>query len=929
MKKLIATATAILLTACVSSPICYAADDNIRNAKASAASVEYAGDSYDKYLHTFSGAEYAASEVKYGESCVFGTESREFAVEIPSAGFYSVGMSYRAVDKSTDDIKIGVEIDGSCPYEQAGEFEFPRMWRNEEKVRTDSLGNEFAHRQVPYEEFYRNYALRLSDGTGEKYLVYLTKGSHTVSIIPVKGSFELEYLVFGSSGQPVEYSAPTDNEKLYDGEPVIIEGESAALKSKHYLIAKSDTATVAVTPHTAKVNSLNYIGGNWKNAGETLVWNTPELEEGYYRIGFSFKQNAVIGSMSYRSLLIDGTSPFKEAEQISFGYADGWQQSFFKSASGTPYLIYFTKGVHTISLSVTSGDISKVRTLISDAIAQLGELYIDINMITGENVDVYRDYELFSQIPDMETRLKDIRDKLNSAAERLSEITGQKSGSNYSVIMNMVEIINQMLKNKFEAHRYKSSYYSNYCSVSSVLHDLKSMPLDLDKIALTSASRSEPFEKSGFFEQALYSVQRFFVSFSKDYNGISDGDSDGIKLWVNTGRDQAQVMSSLIERSFTADTKISVDLKLVNATMIQAILSGNGPDCAVMNSRSEPVNLAMRGVLYDLSQFSDCEEVLKRFQAGAELPYRYKDGLYALPDTQSYFMMFYRRDILEQLGIDIPVTWDQFGEAYKILARNNMSVWLPNNVATDTAQVNAGVGSVNIFPSLLLQNGLSLYTEDGKSTNLLSADVMTVFGKWTDYYSKMKFPVTLDFYNRFRVGTTPLGIAVYTTYTTLKVAAPELDSLWGFTAVPGTVRQDGSISRASSGGGTGCFILKSTKAPQKAWEFLKWWTSADTQLSYSNDIESVIGPAGRVAVANVEAIKGLSWDTGMLDELLSAWSQVEEIPEYPGSYYVSRSIYQSFWNVVNANKNTKDMLMKYGREANEEISRKWKQYQSR
>ena len=111
--------------------------------------------------------------------------------------------------------------------------------------------------------------------------------------------------------------------------------------------------------------------------------------------------------------------------------------------------------MHTISLSVTSGDISKVRTLISDAVAQLGELYIDINMITGENVDVYRDYELFSQIPDMETRLKDIRNKLNSAAERLSEITGQKSGSNYSVIMNMVEIINQMLKNKFEAHRYK------------------------------------------------------------------------------------------------------------------------------------------------------------------------------------------------------------------------------------------------------------------------------------------------------------------------------------------------------------------------------------------------------------------------------------------------------------------------------------------
>lgn len=65
-----------------------------------------------------------------------------------------------------------------------------------------------------------------------------------------------------------------------------------------------------------------------------------------------------------------------------------------------------------------------------------------------------------------------------------------------------------------------------------------------------------------------------------------------------------------------------------------------------------------------------------------------------------------------------------------------------------------------------------------------------------------------------------------------------------------------------------------------------------------------------MAVANVEAIKGLSWDTGMLDELLSAWSQVEEITqEYPAAIMFQGLIYQSFWNVVNANKNTKDMLI--------------------
>ncbi len=931
MKKLIATALVILLAFSGISTVCFA-EENIDTVadEQSAADVVVTQSDYETYLHSFADAAYSTENVKYEENFIFGDTEKEFNVEIPSAGFYSVGMSYRSVDKSTDDVVLGINIDGNVPYEDANEFEFPRMWNDEEGKRTDDLGNEFAAQQIPYENFYCNYALRILDGTGEKFLVYLTEGTHTIKLIPVNGKVEMEYFVFGSAELPEKYSAPDENAKLYEGEPIIIEGESADIKSSYYLVPKSDTASVLVTPHTPTVSSINYIGGgNWKNTGETLEWTTPELEAGYYCLGFSFRQSSLIGSKVYRTLLIDGVSPFEEASYIGFGYSDNWQQEFYSQEDGTPYLIYLSEGVHKISLSVTSGKISEIRSLISEAVDLLGDLYIDINMITGENVDTYRDYELFKQIPDMESRLVSINELLNDAADRLVVVTGQTSGSNYSVIKNMVEIINQMLDNKYEAHRYKSSFYSTYCSVSSVLQELNNMPLDLDKISLVSPKDEVPFVEPGFFEQTIYSIRRFFVSFVTNYSGVSTGDSEGITLWINSGRDQAQVLSSLIDRSFTANTNINVDLKLVNASMIQAILSGNGPDCAIMHARSEPVNLAMRGALYDLSQFDDCDEVLENFQEGAETPYRYKDGLYALPDTQTFFMMFYRTDILEELGIKVPTTWDEFNEVSKILTRNNMSVWLPNSVATDTAQINAGIGAINIFPSLLLQNGLSVYTEDGHSTTLLTSDVMSVFGKWTDYYTKMKFPVTLDFYNRFRVGTTPIGISSYTMYTTLKVAAPEIDGLWGFTAIPGTVREDGSVSRVTSGGGSACFILKSTDKPEKAWEFLKWWTSADTQLNYSNDIESVLGPSGRVATSNVEALKGLSWDKDLLDELLTAWSLVEEIPEYPGSYYVSRSVYQAFWNVVNSNKNTKDMLMKYGKEANEEIVRKWEQYQDR
>ena len=890
--------------------------------------------SYSAYLAQFSDSDYSSQNVVCDlKGTVLENDTIEFDIQVEENGLYGIGMSYKALDDQKSTVNIGVMLDGDYPYSNMRNLTLPRMWTDSEsEITTDDAGNEFAAQQILYTEYYYSEAVDETVECGEKFAVYLTKGTHKVAVLPISGKVQIEYFKFSSLVSADKYSAPTDKSQFYTGERIVIEGEDAAVKSSYFLVDKNDSSAADVTPQSAERSLMNYIGGgNWKTVGETLVWQTPELEAGYYQIGFFFRQNTNIGGKSYRILTVDGEIPFSEAEKIGFSYDDNWQEKFFSDKDDTPYLIYLSEGTHEIALTVTAADIAEVRSMLTNATSQLGDLYVDMTKITGETVDIYRDYDLFSQIGDMQERLENIRSLLKGAGERLLEITGEDSGSNYSVIMNMVMTVEQMLDNKYEAHRYKSTYYSNYCSVSSVLQELRSMPLDLDKISLTAVGENEPFEKSNFIDRVVFSIKRFIVSFTKDYNGVSASKSEdnSVTVWVSWGRDQAQVLNALVKRSFTPETGIDVNLKLVNASVIQATLSGKGPDCLLQQIRSEPVNLAMRDVLYDLSQFEDCDEVLERFQDGADTPYRYKEGLYALPDTQTFFMMFYRKDILAEYGLEVPETWEEFDLVAKLLMRNNMSVYLPNSTVSSVAQANVGVGSNNIYPSLLLQNGISLYSEDGKQTNLLSADAMEVFKKWTDYYSKLKFPVSLDFYNRFRTGTTPLGIATYTTYTTFKVAAPEIDGLWGITSIPGTIREDGTVSYASSGGGTGCVILKDSNNPKGAWEFLKWWTDADTQLTYSNDLESILGPTGRVALSNVEALKGLSWDEGECEQILNAWQSVEEIPEYPGSYYVSRSIYQAYWNVVNSNKNTKDMLMKYGTEANDEIARKWKQYTNR
>ena len=888
--------------------------------------------SYSTYLSLYSESKTTTEDVVYDINAVLDTEAIEFDVTVPQTGIYYIGMRYKSLDKQMSDFRMGLKIDGSFPYNEAERMEFPRMWCDEVGQNlVDDMGNEFAAQQVQYTDFFYNEAIDETAQKGDKYIIYLTEGTHKISLIPATGKMEIDYFKFAATATPEKYTAPTDKSQLYKGEPIVIEGEDAAIKSNYFMVGLGNTASTTITPQSAEKRLINHIGGgNWSSVGDTLVWETPELKAGYYKIGFSFLQETVIGSKSYRVLEIDGKVPFAEAQEVGFKYGVDWQQNFFEDENAKPYLVYLSEGKHQISLRVTVGEIGQVKKLLTDAVGELGDLYVDMTKITGENVDAYRDYELFKQIGDMEERLTNSRAKLVEAGELLLEVTGETSGSNYSVINNMILAIDNMLNNKYEAHRHKKYYYTNYCSVSSVLQELGTMPLRLDKIVLCAADDTEPFENLGFFESIAFSFKRFFVSFIRDYDSVSlAGDENNtVTIWVNWGRDQAQVLSALVDRSFTPKTGIDVNIKLVNASVIQAVISGKGPDCFLMHSRSEPVNLAMRGVLYDLTQFDDYKQVLERYQKGADTPYWYKGGLYGLPDTQTFFVMFYRKDVLAEYGIKVPETWEEFDLAAKLLMRNNMNVTMPSVVSVN-ATTAGGIGTNSIFPTMMLQNKVPIYEEGGKKTNLLSSEAMVVFEKWTNYYSKMSIPVTVDFYNRFRVGTAPLGITNYTLYNTLMVAAPEIKGLWAFTSVPGTRQPDGTISHASAGGGTACTLLKASKNPEKAWEFLKWWTSAETQLSYSNNIEAILGPTGRENLANVEAVKGLAWEGGALDSLLTAWEEVEEIPEYPGSYYVARSVYQAFWNVVNANKNTKDMLMKFGKEADDEIIRKWAQYTNR
>jgi ABC-type glycerol-3-phosphate transport system substrate-binding protein len=408
-------------------------------------------------------------------------------------------------------------------------------------------------------------------------------------------------------------------------------------------------------------------------------------------------------------------------------------------------------------------------------------------------------------------------------------------------------------------------------------------------------------------------VKAFINSFFEDTNSIGNVSKSGniINVWVGAGRDQANIIKNMIDDLFTPNTGINVNLNLVdtsNNTLVQATLGGKGPDIAMLIPKETPVNLAMRGALVDLSKFQDFKDVTKRFQVSAMIPYEYEEGYYALPETQNFNMLFYRKDIFQELGIKAPYTWEEFYSIIPIIQKNNMQIGIPE---TQT-----------MFETLLFQRGGQVYKADKKSTAFDQQEALDAFKKWTGFYTQYSFPLVFDFYSRFRTGEMPMGIVPYTMYNQLSVAAPELRNLWEMVPIPGTKMADGTINRKEGANGLATIMLKDIKDREAGFEFMKWWTSEDVQARYGSELEAVMGPAARYDTANIEAFNKLPWSKTEADKLSDQWKSIWDIPQVPGNYYMTRSLSNAFRKVVYSFENPREVLFKYNEDINREIQRK-------
>lgn len=837
-----------------------------------------------------------------------------FKIDVPETGLYGVEMKYFPLSESSSQYLFGLAIDGETPFTEANSCVLSRVYKNdpiEKDILPGADDGDDLRPQSQQAPKWRTQFLYDQTGVYGTLYFYLEKGAHELSVcfdgtplllegITLKQEpYLMSYQDYVSVYKQKGYKETTDVLELF-------EAEKYYEQSSSQFCPDADKSSSLTSPFSYDYIRINYGGGSqWKTPGHWISWEVEAPEDGFYNLGFKYRQGYLDGLFSSRKVYIDGVVPFAELGAVRFNYTSQWKNMLLGDNSGA-YSIFLTKGKHIITMENVIGDLTSTMSVLQAVIANLNELYLSVVMITSADPDPYRDYYLNKELPNLPDDLRANAELLFAEAKRLEEIVGIKGAENAyfeDVAYNL-----QTYADNIGDLTYKgklTSLKNDINGLSAKLSVYQEQALDLDYIILASAEAKLPKTTMNAWEWLVYQVRSFFTSF-KSNKATKTTEGKTIRVWVSSGIDQYEIMKNIITDEFTPKTGIQVELELAQGSLVNALAAGTGPDVMLGVVSDTVVNLALRGAVVDLATYPEYFDILDQYVEGAEVPFTLEGHYFGMPNTNGCAVMFVRTDIFNNMGLEVPQTWDDMYDVAQVLQRYNMSL-----------------GSAPSFPNLLYQMGGS-YFDDGLTKVMFDEDVaIEAMVMHTEFFTKYGFPISFDFANRFRTGEMPIGLADYSTYVSLKYTAPEISGLWEMYPMPGTLQADGTINRTQmDNSGNGAIMLSDAKDRDAAWEFIKWWSDASTQTRYANDLEARLGISARYTTANLTTLRQLGWTNKELSILEEQFKNLKFIPIVPGNYYVARGVNNTIRGVVDQGENARELLTEWTIKINAEILRK-------
>ena len=824
--------------------------------------------------------------------------SIELELNVVADGIYYMCFDYLADSDTILPVEAQFMIDGDFPFYEMRQQVLESQWSTPQQKSYDSYGNEVVGIPDKVYEWQNKYIMDSTYRYSGPLGIELTKGRHTVTVTLKEGTLLLGNFKLTAKPQVEAY---TGSERAEGDGFIEIQAEDFTYRN-----ASSIHATCEYDPNLYPYQAGNRImntvdSTSFSEGGQQISYQFTVEKEGNYYLAFHYSQSDKSDFPVFMNIRIDGELPNTEFENCAFAYKKDYNLYTLLDSEGNKISVPLGAGQHTISMQISMEPLRNARETIEQIMGKVNDLSLEVTKVAGTNKDKYRDFSLESYIPGIGDTLTQWADELAAVMEEARTYNPDKKKIAAFSSISIAENQLRSLAKKPDELIYRIDELATSTSsvnqhLANLIDSLNGNDFSLDSIYLyqEDAAKQLPRHKNVFVKAGL-GIVRFCTSFGKQAYSSSNTNPEHLQVSVNRSRQHLEIMQQMITEEFTPQTGIEVDLSLMpdQTKLVLANASGDSPDVATGVNYSIPFELGIRGALKDLTQFDDFAEVAGRYTEGLLMPYVIDDSVYAIPETMNFQVLFYRKDILDKLGLEVPDTLEDVEAMLPDLQMRGLNFYYP------TART-VGMKTFLDTTPIIFQSGGRLYDTYVEDVTITSEEVVEGFTTLTNLFTIYNLPKDVpNFYQHFRNGDYPIGISDFGTYNLISNAAPEIDGSWGVALIPGVKDENGVVMRYSSAGAESTFLFNSTpEREEQAWEFVKWWSSAQVQAEFGQRLQITYGDEYYWNTANCEAFAQLPWDSDDKEVISEQLTWTMEAPRALASYMVERELSDAYNLVV-------------------------------
>lgn len=843
-------------------------------------------------------------------------------VHVEEAGIYFPQLKYNIQNESVLPTQIQLTVNDQTQYRQLDNLIFRSNWQRSSEVALDRYGNEVVGEISKDTAFVTSY-LYESEGFLDMPLgIELKAGDNEITFHSVEGELFLQEVSLYPEKDISELNIAKDSQAEATGSNRLTIQAEFPIEQNASSIRPGAAYDSSLTPYDSKKRVLNYLdSASFYTAGDEVVYEVDVPDTGDYYLTMHYRQDKRIDFPVFMNIKVDGEIPSESYLRQPIPYSTKFDNHTVQNTDGQSVAVHLEKGKHEISFAITGQPIGDSFYRVSDIISEVQELSLQVKDLLGGTIDRNRDVDLDDYMPDTKKNLLVWADELKDIGNQVTKLAGAKE---LPGAYSQVGIAERQLRDLAEDYRHFANRYDELTSVvttnlSTLLQEVINMGTSIDEITLHQGESVN--EKSGnIFQTIGNSVTRFLGSFSNaDYQVNTE--SKNLQVWVNRPRQYVEIMQKMVDQQFTAKTGINVDISIMpdQNKLILANASGTSPDVALGVSYGLPFDMGIRNALEDLSQYEGFDDIQETMAPNLFIPATIGDSVYSIPETMNFYVMFYRKDILDSLGMAVPDTLEDLVNLLPALQQQGMSAFYPTAIS--------GYKAFPLTMPVVYQSGGDFYTDDILKTGISTDQTIAGMRDLTDLFTIYNMPKEVpSFYQQFRDGTIPIGVSDYNAYNLILNAAPEIANLWDIAMIPGVANEDGEVVRYSSAGAETSIMFKSSEMKDESWDFMQWWHSTEVQADFGIELQTSNGKEYIWNTANLEAFAQLPWSTKHKEVILDQAKWITEVPRTVSSYMLEREISAIYNGVVIDGKNLRRLTDNSAKIINRETIRKLEEF---